>query len=308
MDTLIRESRSVQKSIEMKQLANSMKKISALVGLLWTHRMGRSGLIILTLFVCIALCAPILRTVDPQLSGDAANILLPPSPQFWFGTDDLARDIWSQVLYGSRISLMVGFVAGALSIFIGSLIGMLAGYYGGKIEEILMRFVDFFMMLPPLPLMIVLAAVLGPSIWNIIIVVSIVNWPSTARVVRSQVLSLKERAFIEASRCIGAGDGYLLFREILPNVIPLIFAQAILMVTWSIYSEAILSFLGLGDPLRITWGVMINFAFTSGAMSYAPWWVIPPIACIVLLILGFTFFGTAVSDVTKPGYRERLGI
>ena len=124
--------------------------------------------------------------------------------------------------------------------------------------------------------MIVLAAVLGPSIWNIIVVVSIVNWPSTARVVRSQVLSLKERAFIESARCIGAGDGYLLFREILPNVIPIIFAQAILMVTWSIYSEAILSFLGLGDPLRITWGVMLNLAFTSGAMSYATWWSYRP--------------------------------
>jgi ABC-type dipeptide/oligopeptide/nickel transport system permease subunit len=292
----------------MVQMRKTHLKIINLLKLLWTHRMGRGGLIILILFLSLALFAPLLRTVDPSRSGEVMNILQPPSRQFWFGTDDLARDIWSQVLYGSRISLMVGFLAGALSIFIGSSIGMLAGYYGGRVEEILMRIVDFFMMMPPLPLMIVLAAVLGPSIWNIIVVVSIVNWPSTARVVRSQVLSLKERAFIESARCIGAGDGYLLFREILPNVIPIIFAQAILMVTWSIYSEAILSFLGLGDPLRITWGVMLNFAFTSGAMSYAPWWVIPPIACIVSLILGFTFFGTAVSDVTKPGYRERLGI
>jgi ABC-type dipeptide/oligopeptide/nickel transport system permease subunit len=292
----------------MARISKRLLKITDLVKLLWTHRMGRGGLIILILFLSLALFAPFLRTVDPTRSGEVMNILQPPSRQFWFGTDDLARDIWSQVLYGSRISLMVGFLAGALSIFIGSSIGMLAGYYGGRVEEILMRIVDFFMMLPPLPLMIVLAAVLGPSIWNIIVVVSIVNWPSTARVVRSQVLSIKERAFIESARCIGAGDGYLLFREILPNIIPIIFAQAILMVTWSIYSEAILSFLGLGDPLRVTWGVMLNFAFTSGAMSYAPWWVIPPIACIVSLILGFTFFGTAVSDITKPGYRERLGI
>jgi peptide/nickel transport system permease protein len=203
---------------------------------------------------------------------------------------------------------MIGFMAGALSILIGSLIGLIAGFYGGRVEELLMRFVDFFMMLPELPLMIVLAAMLGPSIWNIILVVSIVNWPTTARVVRSQVLSLKERAFVEASRCIGASDGYLIFREILPNVIPIIFAQAVLMVTWAIYSESVLSFLGLGDPTTITWGMMLNFAFESGAMSRAIWWVLPPIASIVTLILGFTFFGTAVSDVLKPGYRESRGL
>jgi ABC-type dipeptide/oligopeptide/nickel transport system permease subunit len=292
----------------MKGIREKLSKFIGFFSLLWTHRMGRAGLIIFALFAIMALFAPFLRTIDPGRTGEVVNILQPPSLTFWLGTDDLARDIWSQVIYGSRMSLLIGFLAGALSIFIGSLIGLIAGFYGGKVEEILMRIVDFFMMLPELPLMIVLAAILGPSIWNIILVVSIVNWPTTARVVRSQVLSLKERAFVEASRCIGASDSYLIFREILPNVVPIIFAQAVLMVTWAIYSESVLSFLGLGDPTTITWGMMLNFAFESGAMSRAVWWVLPPIVSIVTLILGFTFFGTAVSDVMKPGYKEKLGL
>lgn len=292
----------------MTGIREKLSKFTGFFSLLWTHRMGRAGLIIFALFAIMALFAPFLHTVDPAKTGEVVNILRPPSLTYWLGTDDLARDIWSQVIYGSRMSLLIGFLAGALSIFIGSFIGLIAGFYGGKVEEILMRFVDFFMMLPELPLMIVLAAMLGPSIWNIIFVVSIVNWPTTARVVRSQVLSLKERAFVEASRCIGASDSYLIFREILPNVVPIIFAQAVLMVTWAIYSESVLSFLGLGDPTTITWGMMLNFAFESGAMSRAVWWVLPPIVSIVTLILGFTFFGTAVSDVMKPGYKEKLGL
>lgn len=276
--------------------------------LMLTHRLGRMGLIILCGFLIMAFFAPLLRTVDPNHSGEAENVLQPPSAQFILGTDDMGRDVWSQVLYGSRISLTIGFLAGIISITIGSLIGLTAAYYGGKLENLLMRVVDFFMMLPGLPLMIVMAAVLGPSIWNIIFVVSIVNWPSTARVVRSQVLSVKEREFVEASRCLGASDFYLIFREILPNVIPIIFAQTVLMVTWSIYYEAVLSFLGLGDPTRISWGVMLHLAFKSGTLVYTPWWVVPPIASIVALILGFAFFGTAVSDITKPGYREARGL
>jgi peptide/nickel transport system permease protein len=276
--------------------------------LLLQHKMGRAGIIIFLLFLFLALFAPFLHTMDPVKSGEVNNILKPPSVQFWLGTDDLARDIWSQVVFGSRISLTIGFLSGLFSIIIGSLVGLIAGFYGGKIEEILMRIVDFFMMLPELPLMIVLSAVLGPSIWNIILVVSVVNWPSTSRVVRSQVLSLKERAFVEASKSIGASDSYLIFREIFPNVIPLILAQTVLMVTWAVYAESVLSFLGLGDPSTITWGMMLHFAFESGAMSSALYWVIPPIVCIVTLILGFTFLGTAISDIMKPGYREALGL
>lgn len=292
----------------MVKFLKQLESLREFVKLLWTHRMGRAGLIIFSLFAIVATFAPFLRTVDPNITGSAENMLVPPNNQFWLGTDDLARDIWSQVLFGSRISLMVGFLAASLSVFVGTMMGVIAGFYGGRIGEVLMRIVDFFMMLPTLPLMIILAAVLGPSVWNIIFVVALVSWPTTARVVRSQVLSIKERAFVEASRSIGASDFLLMFGEIFPNVVPIIFAQAVLVVTWAIYSEAVLAFLGLGDPTTISWGMMLHFAFESGVMSRTPNWIAPPVGSIVVLILGFTFLGTAITDVLKPGYREVRGL
>ncbi len=276
--------------------------------LLLTHRMGLGGIVVFVILIIAVIFAPYLGTVEPMRTGLAENILSPPSSQFWLGTDHLARDIWSQTVYGARVALLVGFTAAIATVGVGTLVGLTAGYFGGKLEELLMRVTDFVMMLPYLPLMIVLAAVLGPSIWNIILVVSIVYWPFTARVIRSQVLSLKERGFVEASRSVGASDGYLIFREILPNVVPLMFAQAVLMVTWAIYAEAVLAFLGLGDPTTISWGMMLNFAFETGLMTMAPWWVIPPIVCILATILAFTFLGTAVSDILKPGYKDRRGL
>ena len=217
------------------------------------HPKGRAGIILIILILILAVFAPLLHTVDPQKSGTSANSLQPPSIENPFGTDDMARDVWSQTLYGARISLLIGFIAALITVVTGSGIGLISGYFGGTVDLILGRIIDFFMMLPGLPLMIVLAAVMGPSLWTIILVVSLISWPSTARIVRSQVLSLKERPFVEASRCIGSGDIYLMFRDILPGVLPLMFAQAILMVTNAIYSESVLSFLGLGDVTRVSW-------------------------------------------------------
>jgi peptide/nickel transport system permease protein len=269
--------------------------------------MGFIGLAIIIIFLGMAFFAPFLGTQDPARTGAVEHLLIPPSFQFWFGTDDLARDIWSQIIYGSRISLTIGFVAALITVFTGTFVGLVSGYYGKMIDEILMRIVDFFMMLPGLPLMIVLAAVLGPSMWNIILVVSLVSWPTTARVVRSQVLSLKERPFVESSRCIGASNMQLMFAEILPNVVPLMFAQAVLMVTEAIYAEAVLSFLGLGDPSSISWGMMLNHVFQSGVIAESYWWVAPPIVSIVSLIVSFSLLGTAVSDILEPGYKEKRG-
>lgn len=282
-------------------------KFKNFIQLLFSHPMGFAGFTIIILFLVMAFFAPFLGTQDPAKTGAVENLLAPPSSQFWLGTDDLARDIWSQIIYGSRISLTIGFVAALITIFSGTLVGLVAGYYGKMIDEILMRIVDLFMMLPELPLMIVLAAVMGPSMWNIILVVSLVSWPTTARVVRSQVLSLKERPFVEASRCIGASNMQLMFSEILPNVVPLMFAQAVLMVTEAIYAEAVLSFLGLGDPTSISWGMMLNLVFESGVIAETYWWVVPPIVCIVTLIVSFSLLGTAVSDVLEPGYKEKKG-
>jgi len=291
----------------MAQYLKKNNKIKEFFQLLFGHPMGLVGLVIIILFLGMAFFAPFLGTQDPTKSGAVEHLLIPPSSLFWFGTDDLARDIWSQIIYGSRISLTIGFVAALITVFTGTFVGLVSGYYGKMIDEILMRIVDFFMMLPELPLMIVLAAVLGPSMWNIILVVSLVSWPTTARVVRSQVLSLKERPFVESSRCIGASNMQLMFAEILPNVVPLMFAQAVLMITEAIYAEAVLSFLGLGDPTSISWGMMLNHVFESGVIAESYWWVAPPIISIVALIVSFSLLGTAVSDILEPGYKEKRG-
>jgi peptide/nickel transport system permease protein len=291
----------------MAQYLRKTNKFYEFFQLLFGHPMGLAGVAIITLFLIMAFFAPFLGTVDPSASGDVDNLLSPPSSQFWFGTDDLARDVYSQIIYGSRISLTIGFVAALITVFSGTFIGLIAGYYGKLLDEVLMRIVDFFMMLPELPLMIVLAAVLGPSMWNIIMVVSLVSWPTTARIVRSQVLSLKERPFVESSRCIGASNFQLMFVEILPNVVPLMFAQAVIMITEAIYAEAVLSFLGLGDPTTISWGMMLNFVFESGVIAESYWWVVPPIVSIVALIVSFSLLGTAVSDILEPGYKEKKG-
>jgi len=291
----------------MAQYLRQTNKFKEFFQLLFGHPMGLAGFLIITLFLIMAVFAPFLGTVNPSASGDVENLLVPPSSQFWFGTDDLARDIWSQTIYGSRISLTIGFVAALITVFSGTFLGLIAGYYGKLLDEALMRIVDFFMMLPELPLMIVLAAVLGPSLWNIILVVSLVSWPTTARVVRSQVLSLKERPFVESSRCIGASNFQLMFAEILPNVIPLMFAQAVIMITEAIYAEAVLSFLGLGDPTSISWGMMLNSVFESCVIAESYWWVVPPIISIVALIVSFSLLGTAVSDILEPGYKEKKG-
>jgi peptide/nickel transport system permease protein len=291
----------------MADYQRKTSKLKEFLQLLFSNPMGFGGVAIITLFLFMAIFAPFLGTVDPSASGDVDNLLISPSPQFWFGTDDLARDIWSQTIYGSRISLMIGFVAAVITVVTGSIVGLMSGYYGKMVDEVCMRIVDFFMMLPELPLMIVLAAVMGPSMWNIILVVSLVSWPRTARIVRSQVLSIKERPFVESSRCIGASNFQLMFAEILPNVVPLMFAQAVLMITEAIYAEAVLSFLGLGDPTSISWGMMLHSVFESGVIAESYWWVAPPIVCIVVLIVSFSLLGTAISDVLEPGYREKKG-
>ncbi|MCF7927819.1 MAG: ABC transporter permease [Spirochaetales bacterium] len=291
----------------LKTTDTQKKKTREFFQLLLGHGMGKTGIIIIIIFLVMAFFSPLLWTNDPYKSGEAKDILVKPSAEFWLGTDDMGKDVWSQVVYGARVSIMIGFIAAVITVVTGAFVGIVAGFFGGKLEEGLMRIVDFFMMLPILPLMIVLAAVLGPSIWNIVFVISVVSWPTTARVVRSQVLSLKERPFIEAARCIGAPNKRIMFREILPNVVPLLFAQSILMITETIYAESVLSFLGLGDASKISWGQMLHFAFESGAMSNSPWWVIPPILSIVLLIVSFSFLGTAVSDVLTPGYKEKRG-
>jgi len=222
------------------------------------------------------------------------------------GTTNWGADAYSQLVYGSRISLTIGILATALSTAVGVIVGMVAGYFGGKIDEILMRVVDFLLVIPGLPLMMVLAAFLGASIQNIIIVIAILGWTGTSRLIRSQVLAEKNKAYVESARAIGASDTYIMFRHILPNVTPILFANITLGVVGAILSEAGLSFLGLTDPEDPSWGRMLADARSGGAFSTGAWWVVLfPGLMITLLSLAFTFVGHTLDQVLNPRLRER---
>ena len=267
--------------------------------------MGIAGLVILLFFALMALVGPHLVTYTGEIEG-AEMVLQPPSAAHWLGTDDLGRDVFAGVVVGSRISLLVGLAATVISMVIGAIIGIAAGYYGKTVDTILMRFTDIFLVIPWLPLMLVMAALLGPSLGNIIFVIGITGWAGTARIIRSQTLSIKERPYVERARAIGSGDLHIMVHHILPNVFPLIFANTILVAAVAILSETTLSFLGMGDPTRMSWGVMLHFAFEMGAVSFgAWWWLIPPGVCVVLVVLGFTFIGYALDEVLNPKLRRR---
>lgn len=269
--------------------------------------LGIVGLAILVFFVLLALFADILAP-EERLSVTQAtgSSLEPPSSEFPLGTDELGRSVLDLVIQGSQISLLVGFLATSISILLGSLVGVLAGFFGRWTDVVLMRLTDWFLVIPFLPLAIVLAAVLERSIWIIAFVIGITTWPGTARIVRAQVLTLKQRPYVERARALGASNWHLIKRHILPNVFPLIFANTVLVVAVAILTETTLSFLGLGDPLSISWGTILEFAFEEGAISIGAWWyLIPPGLCIVLVVLGFTMCGYALDEVLDPRLRDR---
>ena len=269
--------------------------------------MGMIGLGLLIFFVLVAIFAPLLapRCDLSPLCHPNNPVLAPPSRQFWFGTDNLGRSVLSLVIWGTRVSLVVGLAATLFTMVIGVSIGLVAGYYGRWQETVLMRLTDWFLVIPFLPLAIVLAVILTPSLWTVIFVIGITSWPSTARVIRAQVLTLKTRTYVERARALGASDWHLVTRHILPNVGPLIFANTILIVAIAILTESTLSFLGLG-PNAISWGTILEQAFGGGA-AYAGywWWIVPPGVAIVLLVLAFTMIGYAMDDILNPKLRAR---
>jgi peptide/nickel transport system permease protein len=266
------------------------------------NRIGVIGLALLVFFALMALVGPFTAPYDPTLS--SAQILKPPSAMHLLGTNEVGQDILSQLLYGAQASLIVGFAAAAISAIVGSLVGLIAGYYQGYAGDLLMRLTDVFLVIPALPLMVVLGAILGPTLFSIVIAIGIVGWTGTARLVRSQTLSVKQLAFVESSRASGARDYYIIFSHIVPNVIPVIFAQTVLVIANSILSAAVLTFLGLGNPSTITWGQMLEFAFTSGAVTSAWWYVMSPGLCIMLVVLSFSLVGYSLDEIFNPRTRK----
>jgi oligopeptide/dipeptide ABC transporter ATP-binding protein len=267
------------------------------------HRMGVVGAAMLAVALIVAVFAPLIAPYDPYANVPVriTDIYQAPSPEHLLGTDDGGKDVLSSLIYGARVSLLVGFSAAAIALVIGGLVGIVAGYRGGAIGSGLMRITDFFLVIPDLALQIVLVAIIGPSLGTIILVIGALGWTTTARLVRSQTLSVRERKYVMRARAIGAGDTHILRRHIFPMVLPLMLANMVLVISLAILSESSLAFLGLGDPTVISWGQMLNFAFERGAVSAGAWWaLLPPGFAIVWVVLATTLLGTALEDALNP--------
>jgi peptide/nickel transport system permease protein len=267
-------------------------------------RRGKFALAVLGLFIFLAIFGEAIAPDDPEAS--SLDVLAAPSSDHWFGTTETGADVFSQVLAGARISIVVGFAAAIISAVLGAAVGLLSGYFGGWTDRILDALENWFLVIPTLPLMIVLASLLDPSLTVLIVVIGLTSWAGTGRIVRAQVLTLRERAFVERARALGASDRYILKTHILPNTLPLIFANTVLIVAVAILSEAALAFLGLGDPTSISWGTMLENAFTSGAPSAEAWWyVVPPGLCITILVLAIAILGYLFEERINPRLQEQ---
>jgi peptide/nickel transport system permease protein len=273
-----------------------------------THKMGAVGMAILVFFFALAAFGPFLApySVDPT-SDDVADLYLQPSPEHWMGTDSRGVDIYSQLLYGARTSIIVGVFAAIIASLMGAAIGLYSGYAGGWQDEVIMRINDVILSIPWLVLMILLAAMVGQiTLALLIVIIGVTGWSGTARLVRAQVMSLRERMYVERARAIGSGDLHIINKHIMPNAFPLIFANTILTVAISILSEATLSFLRMRPVGTTTWGTMLSYAEQSSALqSGLYWWILAPGLCIVFLVLGFTLLGHALDEVVNPRLRRR---
>jgi len=265
--------------------------------------MALLGLLMLLVVIAMAIFAPFIAPYDPAAATRVTieNIYAPPSAAYLFGRDDAGKDVLTNLIYGARVSLLIGFFASFISLAIGGLIGIIAGFYGGNLENFLMRITDILLVIPDLPLMIVLIALLGRGQWILILVIGILGWTGTARVVRAQTLSVRERKFVQRAKAIGGGNLYLIRRHIFPLVFPLMMVNAVLVISAAILNESTLAFLGLGDPTRLSWGQMLNFAFSRGAMSAGAWWaLVPPGVAIIWVVLGLTLFGNGLERILNP--------
>jgi len=265
------------------------------------NRAGLLGLLAIAALLIVAVLAPALASRDPfRISSQA---FLSPGGGAFLGTDNLGRDVWSGVLYGARVSLAVGCFAALTSTLIGIMVGGVAGFYGGKLDAILMRGTELFQTIPQFFLALVIIALAGPGLGKVILVIGILGWPLTARLVRAQFLSLKAREFVEAARALGVGDPRMIVRVILPNALPPVIVTASLEIAHAILLEAGLSFFGLGDPNFMSWGMMLNNA--QGFLRRAWWMSVFPGTGIFIAVLGFNLFGDALNDALNPRLRQR---
>jgi len=295
--------------LSARQVTRARRRVAA--GRSWrefrSQRAGLAGLAVLGVFVLLAVFAPLLFSPDElKVTEAVGGVLDPPSGGYPLGTDESGRSVLALVVWGTRVSLIVGVAATVISVVIGTLVGIASGHFGGWAGGVLERLTDWFLVIPFLPLAIALATVLGSSLINVIVVIGVTSWPGTARLVRAQTLSVEARPYLERARVLGGGHWHQMTRHVLPNVMPLVLANTTLTVAIAILSETTLSFLGLGDPFRVSWGSMLDNAFASGAISSGAWWyLLPPGLCVVAIVLAFTLVGRAMENVLDPRARER---
>ncbi len=262
-----------------------------------TNRAALLGLILILLIVLMALAAPLITRYDPN-EMDLASMNEPPSSEHWFGTDDLGQDVFTRVVYGARISLMIGFVPSLISLILGTALGLMAGYMGKRVDAFIMRLADVVLAFPSLLLAMVIMYTLGSSILNMFIALSIINWAGTARVVRAQTLSLKEKEFVEAARSMGVSRWRIAFRHILPNCLPNLIVLFTLDIPGAIMWESSMSFLGVGDPNTASWGLMVSQG--KGYAYMCPWLILAPGIAILVTVMAFNFLGDGLRDAIDP--------
>ncbi len=276
--------------------SNSQRAIQRFV----RNRLAFVGTVTVVLLVLVAVVAPLLAPQSPT-QPDLRAVRSSPSAAHWLGTDEVGRDVWSRLVYGTRTSLSVGFGAVAIAVAIGTVLGALAGFYGGWVDQVSMRLTDTVMSVPPLLMIIVFVSLVGPSLQTVILVIALMTWPGTARLVRGQFLTLRERDFVLAARVLGARDGRIILRHVLPNLLGPLSVVATFGVASAILLEAGLSFLGLGiKPPLSSWGVMINSGQSSNVLINLPWLWIPPAITISLTVLAVNFIGDGLRDALDP--------
>lgn len=268
-----------------------------------TRPAGIFGITILAVMIVAAVLAPVLSPYGQhERVGEPFEA---PSADHPLGLDDGGVDMLTLMLWGARVSLMVGFAAAAVAVLIGGVVGILAGYVGGRTDLVLGRITDYFIVIPDIPLIIVASAIWGRSLSNIILIIGVIYWTSTARIIRAQVKTLRERVYIKRAKAIGASNTRIIWRHLLPQVAPLLAANAVLMVAFAIFAETAIAFLGLGDPSLVSWGKLIENAFRGSAVSVDAWWaIVPPGIAVAVVILACTMLGRTTEDVLNPRLRS----
>jgi peptide/nickel transport system permease protein len=298
MEAAIEAPRQANALVEIRKSASVWKRFSR-------HRLAVAGLVFMMILVFIAVFAPLLHTVDPTKTS-LSDSLQAPSREHWLGTDLTGRDVWSRLAFATRVSLIAGIGSIAIAVTIALVLGSLAGYYGGMVDMVIMRFADVIMCIPGLIIIMALVAVLGPGLLNIIIAIGVLGWTGMTRLLRAQILAIREREFITSARCAGASNRRIMIRHVLPNSYQPLMVAATLGVAGAILTEAALSFLGFGIlPPTPSWGEMLNSAKSITRLQENPWLWVPPGMMILLTVLAINFIGDGLQDSLDPRQKER---